>query len=44
MKKCPTCKIEKSTNQFNKNKSRKDGLARECKSCVNDLWKNKISC
>jgi hypothetical protein len=39
MKKCPTCKIEKSTDQFNKNKSRKDGLARECKLCVNTYGK-----
>jgi hypothetical protein len=41
MKKCPTCKIEKSLDQFNKNKTRKDGLARECKSCVNEYGKKR---
>jgi hypothetical protein len=41
MKKCPTCKIEKSLDQFNKNKTRKDGLARECKSCVNEYDKKR---
>jgi hypothetical protein len=39
MKKCPTCKIEKSLDQFNKNKTRKDGLSRECKFCVNEYGK-----
>jgi hypothetical protein len=30
---CPTCKQIKSITDFNKNKSRKDGLQRECKEC-----------
>lgn len=33
MKICPTCKIEKKLNDFTKNKSRKDGLCRQCKDC-----------
>ena len=35
MKKCPGCKLEKPLNQYGKNKSRKDGLQRECKECCN---------
>jgi len=30
---CPTCKIEKQINQYNKNKTYKDGLNRECREC-----------
>jgi hypothetical protein len=30
---CPTCKIEKPLSDYGKNKSRKDGLQRECKEC-----------
>jgi len=30
---CPTCKVEKTTDQYNKNKTRKDGLQRECREC-----------
>lgn len=30
---CPTCKQVKSITDFNKNKSRKDGLQRECREC-----------
>jgi 5-methylcytosine-specific restriction endonuclease McrA len=33
MKKCSKCKIEKDENEFNKNKSKKDGLSTECKLC-----------
>lgn len=33
MKSCSSCKIEKSLNDFNKNKSQKDGLQRICKIC-----------
>jgi hypothetical protein len=32
-KKCYSCKIEKSTENFHKNKSRNDGLEAMCKSC-----------
>lgn len=30
---CPTCKVEKTLDQYNKNKTRKDNLCRECKNC-----------
>jgi hypothetical protein len=30
---CPTCKVEKNVEGYNKNKSRKDGLSRECREC-----------
>lgn len=32
-KTCPTCKIEKTLENYNKNKNRKDGLQRECREC-----------
>lgn len=31
---CTCCKIAKSILEFNKNKSKKDGLSTECKSCI----------
>jgi hypothetical protein len=34
MKTCSKCKTEKSIKDFHKNKSRKDGLAHECRECV----------
>jgi len=34
MKKCCKCKVEKDSSFFNKNKSKKDGLTTECKSCI----------
>ena len=34
MKKCKTCKIEKELNQFNKDKSAKDGLKYSCRECT----------
>lgn len=40
MKTCSSCKIEKSLNNFSKNKRLKDGLQRECIDCVNDYNKN----
>lgn len=30
---CPTCKVDKTIDQYNKNKTRKDGLQRECREC-----------
>jgi hypothetical protein len=30
---CPTCKIEKTIENYNKNQSRKDGFCRECRGC-----------
>jgi hypothetical protein len=34
MKFCPSCNTNKSLNDFNKNKSSKDGLQRQCKVCT----------
>ena len=33
MKKCTACKLQKSITEFNKNKSRKDGLQSKCRAC-----------
>ena len=33
MKKCSKCQQTKSTSEFNKNRSKKDGYATECKEC-----------
>lgn len=41
---CGTCGIEKSTIEFYKNSTRKDGLARDCKFCVSiysKKWREK---
>jgi 5-methylcytosine-specific restriction endonuclease McrA len=35
LKQCSKCKIEKSLECFNKNKTKNDGLSTECKECVN---------
>jgi hypothetical protein len=35
-KQCPTCKVEKNIEQYNKNKTRKDGLQRECRECCHN--------
>lgn len=32
-KTCPTCKVEKLINYYNKDKTKKDGLQRECREC-----------
>ena len=34
MKVCSTCKEEKALEEFNKNKSKKDGLSYSCKTCT----------
>lgn len=36
MKACTKCKIEQDFDQFNKDKSRKDGLANRCKLCLKE--------
>ena len=38
MKKCSKCKVEKEFTDFSKNRSRKDGLHHQCKSCVKDYY------
>ena len=45
MKICTKCKVEKDEAEFHKNKTSRDGLARECKACVKEYYKenkNKI--
>jgi hypothetical protein len=47
MKKCSTCKQEKSFELFSKNKSQKDGYSNRCKVCVKEFYinnKSKILC
>ena len=39
MKKCITCNIEKSINEFSKNKNKKDGLQYKCKNCNKEYHK-----
>lgn len=34
MKTCPGCHLKKDDSEFNKNKSKKDGLSTNCKYCV----------
>lgn len=34
MKSCSCCKLEKSLDQFNKNKSQKDGYSNQCRDCT----------
>lgn len=34
MKKCPVCESSKSTSEFYKDKTKKDGLSWDCKDCV----------
>ena len=38
-KTCTKCGVEKDVGEFNKNKSRKDGLQHQCKSCANEHYK-----
>lgn len=39
LKICTTCKVEKTAQEFNKDKYRPDGLTASCKICVSDRWK-----
>jgi hypothetical protein len=39
LKHCPTCGGSKPTQEFSANKSRPDGLAAQCKSCVSAYQK-----
>lgn len=39
MRTCSRCKLEKSTDEFSKNKSRKNGLHHTCKICQRQLDK-----
>jgi hypothetical protein len=41
MKFCSKCKIEKSLEEFHKNKSKKDGLANVCKKCIKEINKKR---
>lgn len=34
MKLCPGCKVEKPHNEYRIDRSRKDGLSRQCKTCL----------
>lgn len=36
MKVCCRCKVEKTLNEFSKNKSRKEGFSLQCKICVGE--------
>lgn len=36
MKTCSKCKIEKEVTEFNKDKSKIDGLRPDCKSCLKE--------
>lgn len=39
MKMCYFCKEIKSLDQFNKNRSKKDGLNTYCRKCMKSVWK-----
>jgi hypothetical protein len=39
MKKCCTCKVEYPLTEFGANKSREDGLQKECKNCRKEMHK-----
>jgi hypothetical protein len=40
VKRCPCCFLEKDVTAFGKNKSKKDGLATECKECKRSMDRN----
>jgi 5-methylcytosine-specific restriction endonuclease McrA len=42
MKRCPKCGQTKPSNEFNKNRSRKDGLADRCKTCRNEYRQTNV--
>lgn len=37
-KTCPHCQVNKPTDDFSKDKYRKDGLSNWCRSCMKDYW------
>lgn len=39
MKTCTKCRSKKDLNQFNKDKSRRDGLSNKCKECIREYRK-----
>lgn len=41
MKLCTKCNVEKDESEFNKNRSRKDGLTPHCGQCIKDYTKSK---
>jgi hypothetical protein len=42
-KQCPVCNETKGTSEFNKAKSRKDGLQYSCKSCDKERWHTRLA-
>src|ERR1700677_1058387 len=40
MRVCAVCNLSKDESEFYKDKSRRDGLARKCKSCQSEYFKN----
>lgn len=44
MKKCMSCKIEKQTSEYYKNRTQKDGLQNYCKECGKSKWGKTLQC
>lgn len=42
MKKCITCNIEKSLNEFHISKKEKDGFQHQCKECKKEYYQNNL--
>jgi hypothetical protein len=43
LKYCSTCKKDKPIDQFNKNKTKKDGYATQCKTCRSEYSHNRYA-